>query len=241
LREAGAIVLAKSNLPDFASLTLETVSSALPGYTRNPYDLAVTTAGSSGGTASAIAANFGAVGLGTDTGNYIRGPAAFLSLVGLRPTVGLVSRDGIVPLDPARDVAGPMTRTVRDAARVLDVIAGDDSADTMTARSRGHIPAEGYEARLKPGALRGARIGVLRQLSNTPTTDAEVLERFEEALLALRAHGAVIVDPAGIAGATTLAQRTPRECRPFRQALAQYLRSLGASAPVHSLEEIVGS
>lgn len=241
LRAAGAIILAKSNLPDFASLTFETVSSALPGYTRNPYDLAVTTAGSSGGTASAIAANFGAVGLGTDTGNSIRGPAAFLSLVGLRPTVGLVSRDGVVPLDPARDVTGPMTRTVRDAARVLDVIAGNDSADTMTARSRGHTPVEGYEARLKPGALRGARIGVLRQLSNTPTTDVEVLERFEEALRALHASGAVIVDPADIAGATTLAQRTPRECRPFRQALAQYLRSLGTSAPVRSLDEIIAS
>lgn len=127
-RAAGAIILAKSNLPDFASLTFETVSSLLPGYTRNPYDLAVTTAGSSGGTATAIAANFGVVGLGTDTGNSIRGPAAFLSLVGLRPTVGLVSSDGIVPLDPARDVTRPMTRTVADAALLLDVIAAEDPA-----------------------------------------------------------------------------------------------------------------
>ena len=241
LRAAGAIVLAKSNLPDFASLTFETVSSALPGYTRNAYDLAVTTAGSSGGTATAIAANLGAVGLGTDTGNSIRGPAAFLSLVGLRPTVGLVSRDGVVPLDPARDVTGPMTRTVRDAARVLDVIAGSDPADTMTARSRGHIPAEGYEAHLRVGALRGARIGILRQLVNTPTTDAEVLRRFEQALLAMRASGAIIVDPTDIAAASALMQRTPRECRPFRQALEQYFRSLGPSAPVHSLDEIVAS
>jgi Asp-tRNA(Asn)/Glu-tRNA(Gln) amidotransferase A subunit family amidase len=241
LREAGAIILAKSNLPDFASLTFETVGSALPGYTRNPYDLAVTTAGSSGGTASAIAASFGAVGLGTDTGNSIRGPAAFLSLVGLRPTVGLVSRHGVVPLDPARDVTGPMTRTVRDAARVLDVIAGNDPTDTMTARSRGHIPADGYEAHLEAGALRGARVGVLRQLSNTPTADAEVLRRFEQALVAMRTSGAIIVDPTDLADAATLAQRTPRECRPFRQALAQYLRSLGPGAPVHSLNEIVAS
>ena len=241
LRTAGAIVLAKSNLPDFASLTFETVSSALPGYTRNPYDLTVTTAGSSGGTASAVAANFGAVGLGTDTGNSIRGPAAFLSLVGLRPTVGLVSRDGVVPLDPARDVTGPMTRTVRDAARVLDVIAGNDPADTMTARSRGHTPADGYEAHLKAGALRGARIGILRQLSNTPTTDAEVLDRFEQAVRAMRTSGAIIVDPADLGAAMTLAQRTPRECRPFKQALAQYLRSLGPNAPMHSLDEIVAS
>ena len=241
LRTAGAILLAKSNLPDFASLTFETVSSALPGYTRNPYDLAVTTAGSSGGTATAIAANLGAVGLGTDTGNSIRGPAAFLSLVGLRPTVGLVSRDGVVPLDPARDVTGPMTRTVADAARVLDVIAGEDPADTMSVRSRGHLPVGGYQAHLRADALRGARLGVLRLLSNTPTTDAEVLRRFEQALLALRAAGAVLVDPADLAGADALAQRTPRECRPFRQALAEYLAALGPSAPVHSLAEIVAS
>jgi Asp-tRNA(Asn)/Glu-tRNA(Gln) amidotransferase A subunit family amidase len=124
---------------------------------------------------------------------------------------------------------------------VLDVIAGNDSADTMTARSRGHIPADGYEAHLKAGSLRGARIGVLRQLSNTPTADAEVLRRFEQALLAMRTSGAIIVDPTDIAAATTLAQRTPRECRPFRQALAQYLGSLGPKAPVHSLNEIVAS
>ena len=242
LRAEGAIVLAKSNLPDFASLTFETVSSVLPGYTRNPYDLAVTTAGSSGGTATAVAANLGSVGLGTDTGNSIRGPAAFLSLVGLRPTVGLVSRQGVVPLDPARDVTGPMARTVADAARVLDVIAGDDPADTMSARSRGHLPVDGYVAHLRAGALRGARIGVLRQLSNTPSADAEVLRRFQAALLELRAGGAILVDPATLTGGTdTIAQRPPRECRPFRQALAAYLVSLGPTAPVSSLSEIIAS
>jgi Asp-tRNA(Asn)/Glu-tRNA(Gln) amidotransferase A subunit family amidase len=241
LRAAGAIILAKSNLPDFASSPFETVSSVLPGYTRNPYDLAVTTAGSSGGTASAIAANFGAVGLGTDTGNSIRGPAAFLSIVGLRPTLGLVSRAGIVPLDPERDVAGPMTRTIADAAAVLDVIAGEDHDDTMSARSRGHLPTEGYSAHLKVAALRGARIGVLRQLSNTPTSDAEVLRRFEQAIQTMRANGAVLVDPATIPGADELAQRTPRECRRFREALARYLEALGPNAAVHSLDEIIAS
>ena len=241
MRAAGAIVLAKSNLPDFASLTFETVSSVLPGYTRNPYDLAVTTAGSSGGTATAIAANFGTVGLGTDTGNSIRGPAAFLSLVGLRPTVGLVSRAGVVPLDPARDVTGPMTRTVADAALLLDVIAGDDPTDTMSARSQGHIPTGGYHTHLRADALRGARLGVLRQLSNTATADAEVLRRFDQALLALRSGGAVLIDPASVAGVDALAQRTPRECRPFRQALGRYLVSLGPNAPAHSLAEIVAS
>src|SRR5205085_12550546 len=96
------------------------------------------------------------VGLGSDTGNSIRGPAAFLSLVGLRSTLGLVSRDGVVPLDPERDVSGPMTRTVADASAVLDVIAGNDPADTMTARSRTHIPRDGYLAHLNASALRDA-------------------------------------------------------------------------------------
>lgn len=241
LRAAGAIILAKANLPDFAAATFDTVSSVLPGYTRNPYDLYVSTAGSSGGTAAAVAANLGAVGLGTDTGNSIRGPASHTSLVGIRPTLGLVSRDGIVPLDPERDVTGPMTRTVADAALVLSVIAGDDPSDVMSARGRGHMPANGYTAHLKVDALRAARIGVLRQLSNTPTTDREVLQRFEEALQEMRRRGAVLVDPAMIPGAERLAQRTPRECRAFREALGAYLATLGANAPVRSLGEILAS
>ena len=123
-----------------------------------------TTAGSSGGTAAAVAANFGAVGIGTDTGNSIRGPSSHQALVGLRPTVGLVSRAGVVPLDPSRDVTGPMTRTVTDAAVVLDAIAGVDPSDPMSGRGRGHLPTNGYVSALKPDGLRGARIGVLRQL-----------------------------------------------------------------------------
>ena len=136
LRDAGAIILAKANLAEFASSAYETVSSALAGYTRNPYDLGRTTAGSSGGTAAAVAANFGAVGIGTDTGNSIRGPSSHQALVGLRSTVGLVSGDGLIPLDPSRDVTGPMTRTVTDAAIVMDAIAGVDPADPMSARGR---------------------------------------------------------------------------------------------------------
>jgi Asp-tRNA(Asn)/Glu-tRNA(Gln) amidotransferase A subunit family amidase len=129
LREAGAIVLAKSNMAEFAFSPYETVGSALPGYTRNPYALNRVTAGSSGGTAGAVAANLGAVGMGTDTGNSIRGPSSHNCLVGIRSTMGLTSRDGIVPLYLDRDIGGPMTRTVEDAAIVFDVIAGHDPAD----------------------------------------------------------------------------------------------------------------
>jgi Asp-tRNA(Asn)/Glu-tRNA(Gln) amidotransferase A subunit family amidase len=241
LRDAGAVILAKANLAEFASSAYETVSSALPGYTRNPYDRDRTTAGSSGGTAAAVAANFGAVGIGTDTGNSIRGPSAHQALVGLRPTVGLVSRDGVVPLDPLRDVSGPMTRSVEDAAVIMDVIAGEDPSDVLSARGRGHLPPDRYTSHLKSDALRGARIGVLRQLSNTATTDAEILAHFEAALGVLKQKGAVVIDPAMIPDAETLAQRTPVECRPFRRALGEYLAAPGSRAPVRSLAEILAS
>ena len=123
LRVAGAIVLAKSNMAEWAFSPYLTESS-IAGVTRNPYDLERVPSGSSGGTAAAIAANFGLVGLGTDTGNSIRGPSSHTTLVGLRPTLGLTSRHGIVPLFVHNDVGGPMTRTVADAAAVLNVIAG---------------------------------------------------------------------------------------------------------------------
>src|SRR6478672_4602986 len=131
IREAGAIVLFKSNMAEFAFTPLETVSSIQPGYTFNPYALNHTTAGSSGGTAAAVAANFGSVGLGTDTGNSIRGPSSHQSLVGIRSTMGLVSRSGVAPLNFLADIAGPMTRTVADAAVVLRVIAGPDPTDPI--------------------------------------------------------------------------------------------------------------
>ena len=163
LREAGAIVLAKSNLAEFASSGAFTLSSVLPGFSRNPYDPTRVTAGSSGGTGAAVAANFGAVGLGSDTGSSIRGPSSHQALVGFRTTMGLTSRDGIAPLSAARDVGGPMTRTVADAVAVLEVIVGQDPADPVTFESEGQVP-ENYRQFLDAGALQGARIGVLRQL-----------------------------------------------------------------------------
>ncbi len=131
IREAGAIVLAKSNMAEWAFSPYQTVSS-VAGTTRNPYDLERVPAGSSGGTAAAVAANLGAVGLGTDTGNSIRGPSSHNCLVGIRSTMGLTSRDGIVPLYLRNDIGGPMARTVEDAVRVLEVIAGYDPADPIT-------------------------------------------------------------------------------------------------------------
>ena len=163
LREAGAIVLAKSNLAEFASSGAFTLSSVLPGYSRNPYDPTRVTAGSSGGTGAAVAANFGAVGLGSDTGSSIRGPSSHQALVGFRTTMGLTSRDGIAPLSAARDVGGPMARTVTDAVAVLEVIVGRDPADPVTFESEGRVP-DNYHQFLDADGLEGARIGVLRQL-----------------------------------------------------------------------------
>src|SRR5699024_9391580 len=149
------------NMAEWAFTPYETVSSIVPGYTHNPYALDRVTAGSSGGTAAAVAASFGAVGLGTDTGNSIRGPSSFQALVGIRSTMGLTSRAGVVPLSAVAAVAGPMARTVAAAVAVFQVVAGADPADSVTASATSRR-APDYRAFLTPGGLRGARIGVLR-------------------------------------------------------------------------------
>src|SRR5712664_1172523 len=162
LREAGAIVLAKSNMAEFAFTPYETVSSILPGYTKNPYALDRVTAGSSGGSAAAVAASLGEAALGTDTGNSIRGPSGHQSLVGIRSTMGLTSRAGVLPLNLLADIAGPMARTVEDAARVFQAIAGEDPNDPVTAAAGSH-PSQDYTAAFDRNGLRGAVIGILRQ------------------------------------------------------------------------------
>ena len=239
LREAGAIVLAKSNMAEFAFSPYYTVGSALPGHTRNPYDLSRVPAGSSGGTAAAVAANLGAVGLGTDTGNSIRGPSSHNALVGIRSTMGLTSRDGIVPLYFDRDIGGPMARTVADAVAILDVIAGPDPADPVTAASAEHR-APRYADFLLPDGLQGARLGVLRQISNSDTADPEILQRFEEALTAMRQAGAEIIDPVDIPEQENI-PRGERWCPRFKHDLEAYLASVGAGASVASLAEIIAS
>ena len=246
IREAGAVILAKANLSEFAASGDETVSSRIPGYTKNPYALDRVTAGSSGGTAAAIAANFGLAGLGSDTENSIRGPSSHTSLVGFRSTMGLTSRAGIVPLDLDRDIGGPIMRTVEDAARVLDVIAGDDPADPVTAGSRGKLPAGGYARLLDVHALRGARLGVLRVFLEPADSDPQVVGLFERALADLRAQGAVLVDPLPLPQVArpraALFEDGERmvwtRCSPFKYQLHDYLQSLGERAPVHELAEI---
>ncbi|MEM1114250.1 MAG: amidase family protein [Pseudomonadota bacterium] len=193
LREAGAIVLAKSNMAEWAFSPVVTVSS-VGGTTRNPYDLERVPAGSSGGTAAAVAANFGVVGLGTDTGNSIRGPSSHTALVGIRSTIGATSRDGIVPLNLRQDVGGPMARTVADAVRVFEAIAGYDPADPITERSRDQLPAS-YSEFLDQDGLKGARIGVFRRYMTEDNTDPRIIALMEQAIADMEAAGATIVDP----------------------------------------------
>ena len=142
--------------------------NSLKGTTRNPYALDRVPAGSSGGTAAAVAANFGLVGLGSDTGNSIRGPSAHTALVGIRSTMGLTSRSGVIPLSYLADVAGPMTRTVTDAARVFGVIVGEDPSDAMTARSRGRATVD-YVRGLSATALRARDLACSAKPTNART------------------------------------------------------------------------
>ena len=240
VREAGAIVLAKANMAEWAFTPYETVSSILPGYTKNPYALDRVTAGSSGGTAAAVTANEGEVGLGTDTGNSIRGPSAHTALVGIRSTMGLTSRAGVAPLNNSADIAGPMARTVADAVAVLQVVAGEDPDDPITALSRGKREMD-YSKFVVPGGLKRARIGVLRQAYDRPTTDTEVVRVFTTALNAMGAQGATIVDSAMVDSLDVILRSSQGGCNPFKHDLARYFAARGDGAPVKTVEAILKS
>ncbi|HEY6104483.1 MAG TPA: amidase family protein, partial [Anaeromyxobacteraceae bacterium] len=198
LRAAGAVILGKANLSEWANIRGRHSSSgwsARGGQTRNPYALDRNPCGSSSGTGAAVAANLAAVGVGTETDGSIVCPSSANGLVGVKPTVGLVSRSGIIPISQSQDTAGPMARTVADAAALLSAMAGADPADPATAASRGQVPAD-LAASLDAGALRGARIGVARKklFGDYQAVDALV----EEAVAEMRRRGAAIVDPADI-------------------------------------------
>jgi Asp-tRNA(Asn)/Glu-tRNA(Gln) amidotransferase A subunit family amidase len=189
LREAGAVIIGKSNMHELAA-GITTISS-LGGQTRNPYDPARCPGGSSGGTGAAIAASFAAIGWGTDTCGSIRIPAAYGSLFGLRPTQGLVSRDGIVPLALTQDIAGPLARTVTDLAIALDAVTGPDAADPATAVLAGR-PIPRFADSLSRDALRGARLGLLRPYFRN--ADSDVADTVRSAARALQSSGAEVID-----------------------------------------------
>src|SRR4030088_1053646 len=219
LREAGALIIGKANLQEFASGGISV--SSLGGQVKNSYDLTRTPGGSSGGTGAAVAANFAAAGPGSDTGGSIRSPASATSLVGLRPTRGLISRDGIVPVSFTQDTIGPMTRNVADTARLLDAMVGYDPNDPVTAVSVGNIP-QTYRAFVQ-GGLTGARLGVLTTLFGTGPEYEEVNKVMAKAIDALKEQGAVIIrleDPALETGMLTTKFRLNKP--EFKSALNRY-------------------
>jgi len=238
LREAGALILGKANMSEFATGGIS--ASSLGGQVRNPYDLTRTPGGSSGGTGAAVAANFAAAGTGSDTGGSIRSPASATSLVGLRPTRGLISRDGIVPVSFTQDTIGPMTRSVADAAAVLDAMVGYDPNDPVTALSVGNIPKT-YTAFLQNG-LKGLRLGVLTNAFGRGPEYDEVNKVMAKAIEALKEQGAAIVPVEdAVLDIDTLTANFRMNEPEFKAALNQYLQQQGSHVPVHSLAEIIAS
>lgn len=236
IREAGAIVLAKSNMAEWAFSPMVSISS-IAGETKNPYNLEHTTAGSSGGTAAAVAANLGTIGLGTDTGNSIRGPSSHNALVGLRSTLGLTSRDGIIPLYLRNDVGGPMGRTVEDAVRVFEVIAGYDPADPLTKHAQGQVP-ENYTQYLQKDGLKGARIGIMKALTEIGEPSPEILTLFKQAVADMEKAGATVIE---IEVEKFDSLRQNQWCPMFKVDLENYLVSLGDKAPIKTLDELIAT
>lgn len=234
LREAGAVIIAKTNLHELAS-GITTIGSA-SGQTRNPYDLTRNPGGSSGGTGAAIAANFAAAGLGTDTCGSIRIPASHNALVGLRGTFGLASRDGVVPLSHSQDVAGPLGRSVADVALLLDATVGFDPADKSTTLGDGHR-AESYREALRTDALEGARFGVLTSMFGTAQEDNEGGAVVRRAIEQIKKKGAIVTDVV-VPGLDDLLSGSSVIDAEFKFDLAEYLADV-PNAPVKSLGDIL--
>ena len=236
LKDAGAVIIGKTNLHELA-YGITSISSA-GGQTRNPYDPTRNPGGSSGGTGAAIAASFAAAGMGTDTCGSIRNPASENSLWGLRGTIGLSSRDGIVPLAHSQDIGGPLARTVEDLILMLDNTVGVDPADDTTRESQNRIPRT-YNGSVGDAGLGDVTIGVLRPLFGTAPEDEEVAEVVGEALENIRSLGAGVVD-VPFPELDDLLQNTSVINAEFKFDLLDFLAKYPA-APVHSLGEILSS
>ncbi len=238
LREEGAIIIAKVNLHEFA-VWGETVSSIL-GQTLNPYDLTRSPGGSSGGTGAGIAANFGLIGIGTDTINSIRSPASACSLVGFRPTIGLVSRSGVVPYALTQDTAGPIMRTVEDTARVLDVISGYDPKDAETAWSVNKIP-KSYTDFLDKDGLEGKKIGILDSFFGKEEIHKEVNKAMYDSIDLMKEKGAKLVHITEDIDSDELVGDISLHLYELKTDLSSYLKELGPKSEVHSLQDVIDS
>lgn len=264
LKEAGAIILAKTNLSEFA-FSGSNSRSSMGGTVHNAYDTSRTPAGSSGGTAVAVTSNFGAAGLGTDTGSSIRRPSSFSNLYGLRPSKGLTSIDGVVPLNADQDVTGPMCRTVEDLAIMLDIIAGTDSKDHYTANADSLIPEDGYTSYLNADGLEGKKIGYLTNSFGIYTTtskddsgnwvtseletptelDPDMQGMVNDTLNTLKEGGAELVDISSLLpdslifqlnGAVNSARLSGSSA--FEWDMYEYFQALGDNATMHSVQDI---
>jgi amidase len=238
LRAAGAVVLAKANLSEWANFRSSRSSSGWSGrgrQCRNPYVLDRTPSGSSSGSAVSVSANLCAVAIGTETDGSITSPANACGIVGFKPTVGLVSRAGIIPIAHSQDTAGPMSRSVADAAALLTAIAGVDPRDPATADAQGHI-AKDYTAFLDANGLKGARIGVQARTGNNPIVDRVL----EQAIAVLKAQGAEVVDPAPIetAGQLGTNERDVLQYE-FKADLNAYLATMPANVKARTLADLI--
>jgi amidase len=239
LRRAGAILLAKANLSEWANFRSERSSSGWSGrggQCRNPYVLDRNPCGSSSGSAVGTSANLCAASIGTETNGSIVCPSNANGVVGLKPTVGLLSRTGIIPISHTQDTAGPITRTVTDAALMLGLLAGVDPADPATRASQGKALSD-YRTALDPKALSGARIGVVRRFFGFHD---KVDALMDEALATMKRLGAEIIDPVEIASPRKYGEASYQVLLyEFKADLNAYLAALGDRAPIHSLEELI--
>ena len=239
LREAGAVIIAKANLSEWANFRGNPSTSgwsARGGQCRNPYALNRNPCGSSAGSGVAASSNLAALTIGTETNGSIICPSSINGIVGIKPTVGLWSRSGIIPISHSQDTAGPMCRTVRDAAILLGAVTGTDSRDVATSASQGNSYAD-YTQFLNAAGLQGARIGVARNFTGF---GSKVVALFEEALDAMLGEGAIVVDPANlnVAESNRALSRLLMEYE-FKANLNAYLTSLGSGARVRSLADVI--
>ena len=238
LRAAGAVILGKTNLSEWANFRADRSTSGWSGrggQTRNPYAFDRNPSGSSSGSAAATAANLCAAAVGTETDGSILSPTRMCGVVGLKPTVGLVSRSGIIPISRTQDTAGPMARTVTDAAILLGAMIGEDSRDPATAAGTGKTHGD-YTRFLDADGLRGARIGVVRRSFNGHPEVAPLMDRL---LAEMTRRGAVLADPIQLPPGSGYASEFEVLSYEFKAGINEYLADLGPDAPVRTLREII--
>lgn len=239
LREAGAIIMGKANMTEFANFMTKGMPSGYSsrgGQVLNPYNISTPTGGSSAGSAVAVACNFCTVSVGTETSGSILNPGNLGSIIGIKPTVGLLSRSGILPLSNTQDTAGPMARTVQDAVLLLNAMLGNDPRDAAMGTSKGKSHVD-YTVFLDPNGLRGARIGIPRDYYFEELTE-EQLALFNGSVERMRELGAVIIDPADIKTAREISYSSV-VLNEFKTSLNAYLSALGPGAPMRTLKDII--